>query len=101
MAPLDLVALTAAGAVHHDLGSLERSFDPFAAGQVTFHELEPLLRLAGPPGEHPDRAPLRQQRRDDMFPRVPVPPVTNIGAVMNSSSGRVFVTSVVCGGSLL
>jgi hypothetical protein len=49
-----------------------------------------LISLAGVSAEHSDFVPLGQQRRGDVFPQGPVPPVTNIGAVMDSSSRRVL-----------
>jgi hypothetical protein len=54
---LVFVALAAARAVHDDLGTFGRGFDPGALGQVADHELDALQVFMAVPAEHSDVAP--------------------------------------------
>jgi hypothetical protein len=91
-APLDLVAVGAARQLQDDLGSRHGGLDPLAGGQVAGHQLDALpaqvaasrAPVSGP-AEDADAVAGVPQPRDDLPPRVPVPPVTSMGDAMASS----------------
>ena len=98
---LDLVALGAAGAVHDDLGALDRGVDPLAGGQVAGHVLDARRR--------PSRRrrlstrtshPASRSRGTTSRPRVPVPPVTRMGDGMSWLPSAPCHIGRVCGVTL-
>jgi hypothetical protein len=108
---LRFVASGAARAVHDDVGTLDRRFDPVACSQIAPHELDARLRVLAMPAQHAhlpsrlaqprhDEAPedARPARDQDGSPFVPMPSVARrrlIHAGVLSSFGHIGLASLV------